>query len=78
MTLKTKAAIYYLIILIVFYLVIWFLLHYIFPNLNTIYVSVISASVSAALSPQKKVVKTQSGEYIQLKWIFSKKVINIK
>jgi len=38
----------------------------------------ISAVLTVLLSPQRRVVRKRSGDEIQLKWLFSKKVITLK
>ncbi len=78
MKIETKANFYYFSIFFVVYIIIWIIIHYIFSDLDTIYVGGISAFFAVLLSPQKQNIEKQSGDQTQLKWIFSKKVINLK
>jgi hypothetical protein len=50
----------------------------VFSEINTYLLTAISAAITVALSPQRRIVKKQSGDQIQLKWLFSKKVIILK
>jgi len=50
----------------------------VFNDINPYLLSAISAGITVILSPQRRVVKKQSGDQIQLKWLFSKKVIILK
>lgn len=75
---STKANIYTFILFSVIFLIIWLLVRNLFKSLAIPIVGAITAAISVILAPQKRTVKTQSGEQIQLKWIFSKKVIIIK
>jgi len=50
----------------------------VFSDTNIYLISAISAGITVVLSPQKRIVKKQSGDQIQLKWFFSKKVIILK
>lgn len=50
----------------------------VFSDINTYLLSAISAAITVVLSPQRRIVKKQSGDQIQLKWLFSKKVIILK
>lgn len=49
-----------------------------FSDINTYLMTAISAVITVILSPQRRIVKKQSGDEIQLKWLFSKKVIVLK
>ncbi|WP_296315387.1 hypothetical protein [Winogradskyella sp. UBA3174] len=75
---ETKAKLYYFGIFFVVYVIMWAIIHYIFSDLDTTYVSGISVFLGVLLSPQKQIIKKQSGNQTQLKWLFSKKVIIIK
>ncbi|WP_299114921.1 hypothetical protein [uncultured Winogradskyella sp.] len=75
---STKANVYVFLIFLVTYFVVWFFLQLFFSDINTYLLSAISAAITVVLSPQKQVIKKQSGEQIQLKWLFSKKVIILK
>ena len=78
MNLKTKANIFSLIIFLVIYTIVWVIIYYIFDRLNMLTVSAITAGVAVMLSPQEKIIETQSGKKVQLKWLFFDKVITIK
>lgn len=69
--------IYFLSFLIIFFIAKGAFI-FLFNVENGVITSFFSAGIAAALSPRKSIIQTQSGKYIQLKWIFSKKVINIK
>lgn len=75
---STKASLYVFLIFAVTYLVIRFGIQIIFPKINTYLLTGISAVITIILSPQRRIVKKQSGDEIQLKWLFSKKVITLK
>ncbi|EPR71966.1 hypothetical protein ADIWIN_3052 [Winogradskyella psychrotolerans RS-3] len=40
--------------------------------------AVLSAVFTIILTPQRRIVKKRSGEEIQLKWLFMKKVFTLK
>lgn len=75
---STKAGIYVFLIFAVIYIVVRFSLQAIFENINTMLLAVIAAVITVILTPQRRIVKKQSGEEIQLKWWFSKKIIVLK
>ena len=75
---STKASLYVFLIFLVTYLLIRFGIKAMFNDINTYLLSAISAALTVVLSPQKRIVKKQSGEQIQLKWLFSKRVIVLK
>ncbi len=60
------------------YTIVWVIIYYIFDRLNMLTVSAITAGVAVMLSPQEKIIETQSGKKVQLKWLFFDKVITIK
>jgi len=75
---STKASIYVFGIFLVTYLVLRFIIQALFSEINTYLLSVISAAITVVLTPQRRIVKKQSGDEIQLKWLFNKKVIILK
>jgi len=75
---STKASLYVFLIFLVTYMVIRFCIQMVFSEINTYLLTAISAAITVALSPQRRIVKKQSGDQIQLKWLFSKKVIILK
>lgn len=74
---STKANLYVFAIFLVTYLIVRFTIASIF-DVNSYILSAISAAITVLLSPQRRIVKKQSGDEIQLKWLFSKKVIILK
>ncbi|MCT4629332.1 hypothetical protein [Winogradskyella sp.] len=75
---STKANLYVFIIFLVTYLIIRFIIQLVFNDINSYLLSAISAAITVILSPQRRIVRKQSGDQIQLKWLFSNKVIIIK
>ena len=75
---STKASIYIFVIFSVTYLVLRFGIQYIFNDINSYLLTAISAILTLLLSPQRRIVKKRSGDEIQLKWLFSNKVIVLK
>lgn len=75
---STKASIYIFLIFLITYLVIRFGIQMVFNDINTYLLTAISAVITVILSPQRRIVRKQSGNEIQLKWLFSKKVIVLK
>jgi uncharacterized membrane protein len=69
--------IYFLSFIIIFFLVKGIFI-FIFNVEIGVLTSFFSAGIAAALSLRKSIIQTQSGKQIQLKWIFSKKVIIVK
>ncbi len=74
---KTKVRILSYLAFVVIFLIIWAILHFAFENLANPYKGMISAGISAILSPRINEYKTQSGNQMQLKWVFLKKPISI-
>lgn len=66
----------YLISFIIF-LIIWMILHVAFENLSNGFKGMIAAGISFLLSPRINVYETQSGNQMQMKWIFLRKTISI-
>ncbi len=75
---STKASVYVFIIFLVTYLVIRLGIQSIFSDINPYLLAAVSAVITVVLSPQRRIVRKQSGDQIQLKWLFSKKVIVLK
>ncbi|MUU79099.1 hypothetical protein [Winogradskyella endarachnes] len=75
---STKASIYVFLIFLVTYLIIRFGIQMIFQDINRYVLTAVSALLTLLLSPQRRIVKKRSGDEIQLKWLFSNKVIILK
>jgi hypothetical protein len=75
---STKASLYVFLIFFVTYILVRFGIKMVFNDINTYLLAAISAVITIVLSPQRRIVRKQSGDQIQLKWIFSKKVIILK
>lgn len=75
---KTKASLYIFLIFFVTYIVIRFCIQWVFSDISLYLLSAVAAAITVILSPQRRIVKKQSGDQIQLKWLFSKKVIVLK
>ncbi|NRD18565.1 hypothetical protein HNV08_00785 [Winogradskyella eckloniae] len=75
---STKASIYIFLIFLVTYVVIRFGIQFLYSDINRYALTAISAVLTVLLSPQRRIVKKRSGDEIQLKWLFSNKVIVLK
>ncbi|REE08506.1 hypothetical protein DFQ09_107186 [Winogradskyella pacifica] len=75
---STKAGIYVFLIFAVIYVMIRFSIQAIFVDINQMVLAVLSAVFTIILTPQRRIVKKRSGEEIQLKWLFMKKVFTLK
>lgn len=75
---STKAGIYVFLIFAIIYVIVRFSIQAIFVDINQMLLAVIAAVITVILTPQRRIVKKQSGEVIQLKWLFSKKIIILK
>ncbi|WP_179349410.1 hypothetical protein [Winogradskyella pacifica] len=75
---STKAGIYVFLIFAVIYVMIRFSIQAIFVDINQMVLAVLSAVFTIILTPQRRVVKKQSGDEIQLKWLFMKRVFTLK
>lgn len=75
---STKASLYVFLIFLVTYLILRFGIQMLFSDINTYLLTAISAVLTVILSPQRRIVKKRSGDEIQLKWLFSNKVIVLK
>lgn len=58
------------------FIIIWTILHYTFENLENPYKGMISAGIAAIFAPRINEYKTQSGNKMQLTWIFFKRSIS--
>lgn len=74
----TKASLYVTLIFFVTYFIIRFSIQSIFTDINIYLLTIITVLITVLLSPQRRIVKKKAGDQIQLKWIFSKKVIVLK
>ena len=75
---STKAGLYVFLIFAVIYVIVRFSIQAIFPDINQMVLAVASAVITVILTPQRRVIKKESGDQIQLKWLFSKKIIVLK
>lgn len=75
---STKASLYVFLIFLITYLIIRFGIQMVFSDINSYLLTAISAVLTVLLSPQRRIVRKQSGDEIQLKWLFSNKVIVLK
>lgn len=75
---STKAGLYVFLIFSVIYVIIRFSIQAVFSDINHMFLAVISAIITIFLTPQRRIVKKQFGDEIQLKWLFSKKIIVLK
>ncbi|WP_179009444.1 hypothetical protein [Winogradskyella forsetii] len=75
---STKASLYVFLIFGVTYLIVRFGIQMVFKDINIYLLTAISAIITVILSPQRRIVRKRSGDEIQLKWLFSKKVITLK
>ncbi|REG89350.1 hypothetical protein [Winogradskyella sediminis] len=75
---STKAGLYVFIIFAVIYIIVRFSIQAIFTDINQMILAVLSAVITVILTPQRRIAKKQSGDEIQLKWLFSKKIIILK
>ncbi|GAA4245475.1 MULTISPECIES: hypothetical protein [Winogradskyella] len=75
---STKASIYVFLIFLITYLILRFGIQMLFEDINIYLLTAISAILTLILSPQRRIVRKRSGDEIQLKWIFSNKVIVLK
>ena len=74
MKLQTKIHLLNYIIFFVIFLIIHFSLNYFFKNVHGAIIAAITGALTVILAPRAKSVNTQSGDHIQMTWIFSKKV----
>jgi len=76
MTLKTKIKILNRIVFYIVFIIIWLILDIDFNDFpNSLIKVFICVGLTWTLSPKINNFKTQSGDKIQLKWIFSKKTL---
>jgi hypothetical protein len=74
---QTKVIILRYLISFIIFLIVWITLYFSFENLGNPYKGLISAGITAILSPRIKEYETQSGKQMQVKWIFLRKHISI-
>lgn len=75
---STKASLYVFFIFAVIYVIVRISIQAIFIDINQMVLAVISAVITIFLTPQRRIIKKRSGDEIQLKWLFSKKVLTLK
>ena len=75
---STKASLYVFLIFLVTYIMVRFGIKMVFNDINPYLLAVVAAIITIVLTPQKRIVRKQPSDQIQLKWIFSKKVIILK
>jgi hypothetical protein len=75
---STKASIYIFLIFLVTYIIVRLGIQSVFNDINTYVLATSAAVITIVLTPQKRIVRKQAGDQIQLKWIFSKKIIILK
>ncbi len=75
---STKAGLYVFLIFAVIYVIIRFSIQAMFSDINQMLLALVTAIITIILTPQRRIVKKQSGDEIQLKWLFNKKVIIVK
>lgn len=74
---KTKIKILVSLTFLIIYAIIWAILHFAFKDLSNIYVGAITAALAVILSPRINNYESQTGNKIQIKWIFMKKLLDI-
>ena len=77
MTKRPKAVIIGNAIYLAVFLIFWFLFPYFFEDNNMSFRGGISAVLTFIISPRITKVQMQSGEKLQIKWLFSSKAITI-
>lgn len=77
MSLKTKSILYQFISFAVLFIVARLLLSS-YANLSDIWLPITSAIIATILAPQFKVVQTNDGEQLMMRWIFIKGVKTLK
>ena len=75
---STKAGLYVFLIFAVIYVIIRFSIQAMFSDINQMLLALVTAIITIILTPQRRIVKKQSGDEIRLKWLFNKKVIILK
>jgi hypothetical protein len=75
---KTKGRLYSFIIFFALFVIVWLVLQFVFTELKTPWLGALTAALTTVIAPHRKIIKTQTGEQVQLKSILSKKVIIIK
>lgn len=64
-------------IYIAVFIIIWFIIPYFYEITQMGYRAAITAVLTFVFSPRMTKIRTQSGEKIQIKWLFSGKAITI-
>lgn len=72
---KLKARLIFYIGFLTVFLLVWFILHLLFENLQSPFKGLISAGAAVFLGPRLKTIETQSGKKMQLIWFFYRKSI---
>ncbi len=73
---KTKIRILVALIFLIIYSIIWAILYFAFKDLSNVYVGAIATALAVILSPRINNCESQTGNKIQVKWIFMKKLLN--
>ncbi|QEE49874.1 hypothetical protein FUA48_09850 [Flavobacterium alkalisoli] len=73
---KTKIRIIVALTFLMIYSAIWVILHFTIKDLSNVYVGMIAAGLAVILSPRITNYESQSGNQIQVKWFFIKKILN--
>lgn len=73
---KTKIRILVALTFLIIYSIIWVILHFAFKDLSNVYVGMIAAALAVILSPRINNYEGQTGNKIQVKWIFMKKFLD--
>jgi len=73
MTKRTKIQILYPLSILITYISLHFIFSYLFQNVDNTYITGLVALITVIISPRFKTIKTQSGNKIQMTWIFQKK-----
>jgi len=77
MSKRTKYRVLSSLAFFVIFFTIWTILHVTVKGLDVGYKGMISGGLTAILAPRIKKINTQSGDKIQIKWIFLKKPISV-
>lgn len=70
---KTKIRIFVALTFLIIYSIIWAILYFAFKDLSNVYIGTIAAVLAVILSPRINNYESQTGNKIQVKWIFMKK-----
>lgn len=72
---KIKVFLIYFFSFIIIFTVSRYLISFIFPEIEHLYLMIIAAVITVILSPRLDKVQTENGTRFQLKWIFLKEPI---